>query len=63
MKELKDNFGDTVVSNDNSLNREEMRKLVFGENNKNLNKLNEITHKYILSDTLKKAKELGYKGA
>lgn len=58
MKELKENFGDAVVSDDNSLNRKEMRKLVFGENNKNLNKLNEITHKYILSDTMKKVKEL-----
>lgn len=58
MKALRNYFGDEVLSCDNSLNRAAMRNLVFGEkNHANLDMLNKISHRFILSETLKIAKE------
>lgn len=58
MKALCCHFGNIVLSEDNSLNRAEMRRLVFGEENKeNLKALNRISHKFILEKTLSLAEE------
>ncbi len=58
MKALCEYFGEGIMSEDNSLNRAEMRKLVFGEENKkNLEALNRISHKFILDSTLRIAEE------
>lgn len=59
MNALTERFGDSIRAADNSLNRAEMRKLVFGEENKkNLDELNRITHRYILEKTMSIANEL-----
>ncbi len=59
MKALTERFGDSIKAADNSLNRVEMRKLVFGEENKeNLDELNRITHRYILEKTMNIANQL-----
>lgn len=62
MRELKKRFGDNVAAPDNSLNREVMRSLVFGDNKENLRDLNRITHKHILAETEKTADRLYKKG-
>ena len=51
MIELRARFGDSVVSEDNSLNRAAMRALVFGGDAEALSDLNRITHHYILDET------------
>ena len=53
--ELSNTFGNGVVNSDNSLNREEMRKIAFASCKDNLSLLNSITHKHILKETLKTA--------
>ena len=58
ISELARAFGDKVVNKDNSLNRDEMRKIAFGSNRDNLTLLNTITHKHILRETLAQASEL-----
>ncbi len=63
MAELCDAFGPSVRKPDNSLDRGVMRSLVFGEENKsNLQKLNEITHRHILADTLRRVWSLFEEG-
>lgn len=63
MKALTAHFGENVLSPDNSLNREVMRGLVFGEENKSsLNALNNITHGYILMETINNAVKLSQAG-
>ena len=53
LRALRQEFGDKVVSQDGSLNRAFLRTLVFGGDNATLNrdKLNSITHKFILDET------------
>ncbi len=53
MEKLSEIFGDIVLSADGSLNRERMREIVFiGDDCEHKRKkLNEITHKYVLSET------------
>ena len=63
MKELAERFGSAVVSSDGSLNRAEMRKLVFGEDSTALSDLNRITHRHILERTAEIAFELAMNGA
>lgn len=59
MLELMRHFGKNVKNPDNSLNRPFLRKIVFGDGNeKNLARLNEITHRHILKKTLKTAERL-----
>ena len=55
MKELVKEFGPTVMNGDNSLNRAEMRTLVFGGDREALMALNRITHKHILKKTEEEA--------
>lgn len=62
MRELIKRFGDSVAAPDNSLNRDVMRSLVFGDNKENLTDLNRITHMYILAETERIADELYRKG-
>lgn len=60
LDEIKLEFGNSVITNDGSLDRKALAKLVFGEENKEkLNALNSITHKHVVRkiddslDTLK----------
>ena len=63
MEELVAYFGDKIRNEDHSLNRAVLRTLVFGEENKeNLRKLNEITHRHILSETERRADALADEG-
>jgi len=57
MHEITARFGSNAALEDNSLNREYLRKLVFSGNAQALSDLNKITHKYILAETLLKADE------
>ena len=58
MTELVDRFGASVANTDNSLNRAEMRRLVFGDDRQALEDLNRITHAHILRETERIAAEL-----
>lgn len=58
MAELCKNFGDEIINSDNSLNRQKMREIVFGESRESLQLLNKITHKYIIDETIKIAERL-----
>ncbi len=63
VKALAVEFGDRVVASDNSLDRSVMRSLVFGEENReSLEKLNRITHKFILEKTLCLCRSLASEG-
>lgn len=63
MLELTQYFGKDVKNPDNSLNRPFLRKVVFGDGNeKNLARLNEITHRHILKKTLETAERLSEDG-
>ncbi len=58
MSALVKHFGGRIVADDNSLNRAEMRSLVFGEGkSQNLAVLNSITHAFILKKTLEEAEK------
>jgi dephospho-CoA kinase len=52
MRALKSEFGDAVMNEDGSLNRDYVRELVFSGNDRDTKRarLNEITHKYVLSE-------------
>ena len=52
MRVLKSEFGDAVMNEDGSLNRDYVRELVFSGNDRDTKRarLNEITHKYVLSE-------------
>ena len=52
MRALVSEFGTTVMNSDGSLNRDHVRELVFSGNDRNEKraKLNEITHRYVLSE-------------
>lgn len=52
MGALKLEFGDAVMNEDGSLNRDYVRELVFSGNDRDTKRarLNEITHKYVLSE-------------
>lgn len=54
--EIKDWFGGTVLNADGTLNRRLLGNIVFSDKQK-LNKLNEITHKYILAECKEIIKE------
>ena len=54
--ELVSFFGDSILNTDGSLNRKKLGGIVFSDEKK-LGKLNEITHKYILSDIEKELSE------
>ena len=58
MTELVERFGEKAANGDNSLNRQEMRALVFGGDKQALDDLNAITHKHILAETERIAAEL-----
>ena len=62
MAELVERFGGSVANEDNSLNRQAMRALVFGDDREALDDLNRITHKHILAETVKRAKKLSKNG-
>ncbi len=63
MAALAEAFGENVVAEDNSLDRQAMRDLVFGEENReNLEKLDKITHRFILEKTLEICRKLASKG-
>ena len=55
VKELRDNFGDSIIDERGGLNRPALAKIVFqGENaDENLNLLNSIAHKYVWEETNK----------
>lgn len=49
--ELVDFFGDGILNNDGQLDRKTLALCVFGEENRdNLEKLNKITHKYVVDE-------------
>lgn len=52
LAELRSTFGDSVISEDGSLNRPALAALVFGgdEAKQNLSTLNKITHKYVWAE-------------
>lgn len=56
MEELKEHFGDEILFPDGSLNRKKLGKTVFSSS-RELAILNDITHKYILEEVYKRAKE------
>lgn len=45
-EEIKDNFGDSVINGDGTLNRKNLASIVFSDSEA-LKKLNAVTHKYI----------------
>ena len=53
VNELSSVFGKEILNPDGSLNRRELAKIVFSEKNSRVDKLNEITHKFILSEVEK----------
>ena len=57
-------FGESIANDDGSLNREVMRSKVFFDQNKesNIKLLNQITHKFILSETRKMIDQYEAKG-
>ena len=63
---LKNEFGDSIVK-DGALDRKALSALVFAQGNKDkLDRLNEITHKFILDEVrarLQEIKSLGYAAA
>ena len=63
MAELVGRFGTAVACEDNSLNRAVMRSLVFGEDKKALADLDRISHRHILAETERMAKELKKNGS
>ena len=64
MKDLKERFGEAVVSHDGSLNRVVMRDLVFGPDSEEaLKDLNRITHAHILERTMVEVDHLQENGA
>lgn len=62
MAELVERFGASVMCDDNSLDRQAMRSLVFGDDTQALEDLNRITHRHILAETVKRAKKLSRSG-
>lgn len=68
-QELKENFGDTILTADGGVDRKKLAALVFGESNgqkERLLLLNRITHRYVLDTCrhwLKAKKEEGKRGA
>ncbi len=62
LDEIKLHFGNAVISSDGSLDRVELRKLVFGEENRErLLLLNKITHKHVVDKIKKRLSELSSK--
>ena len=53
LNELAENFTDCIINDDGSLNRKALANIVFTDKEK-LRILNEITHKYILSECQKR---------
>lgn len=53
LQELKREFGKEIITDENTLNRKALAKIVFSSENSNekLHRLNEIAHKYILDET------------
>ena len=53
LQELEREFGNEIISDENTLNRKALAKIVFSSvsSNENLKRLNEISHKYILDET------------
>jgi dephospho-CoA kinase len=59
LDELADHYGSHILKCDGTLDRTLLSDIVFGENNKSeLEKLNEITHKYVVESILKRVQEL-----
>lgn len=58
MEELVNRFGRDVACSDNSLNRAVLRNIVFNGDGQALLDLNNITHKFILGESVKKAKKM-----
>ena len=65
MRALKREFGDEIANSDGSLNRVELRRLVFDSEDakKNRKKLNAISHKFILDETRRIIAEKEREGA
>lgn len=54
LEEIKNHFGESVIKSDGTLDRSELRKYVFGKENKeNLLLLNSITHKHVVIEIKK----------
>lgn len=63
LKNIKKEFGDSVINEDGTLNRKSLGKIVFREENK-LKKLNELTHpviKELIKKDLEKYESIGEK--
>ena len=65
---LRDEFGSEIILPDGSLNRKRLAEIVFASENSSfaLEKLNKISHKYILDETRKRLRKFcldGYKAA
>jgi len=58
LAEIKEYFGESVIKEDNSLDRRALAGIVFNDKN-SLAKLNEITHKYITEEIDKRLSEFG----
>ena len=54
--EIVKEFGEKIINKDKTINRKELRNIIFNDKNKR-NLLNKITHKYIRIEFLQKVKE------
>jgi len=54
--EIVKEFGEKIINKDRTINRKELRNIIFNDKNKR-NLLNKITHKYIRIEFLQKVKE------
>ena len=55
-KKIVEEFGNKILNNDKTINRDKLRKIVFSDNKK-LKKLNSITHPIIISEIKKLIKK------
>lgn len=62
LKELSREFGGDIITAEGTLNKKALSAIVFSDD-KRLQKLNSITHKYILAETEKRIEELKNSGA
>lgn len=64
MIELRETFGDGILLPDRSLDRRHLSAIVFADHGENARqKLNQITHKHILSETMRLARQYRADGA
>ena len=65
LQKLESEFGKEIISDENTLNRKALAKIVFSSENSDekLRKLNEISHKYILDETRRMLRQQSEEGA